>query len=130
MPAIHNLMGMGHMVVGNAPAIPLAPHTLVIVPPRQAFRIDGTIDQRKASALEAVEARLRSDAPAETVQRFVAGDDEPKVTLICGYFRASYGTSIDPFATLPFPIVEQFESADDLEYKLKSALAEINAQRW
>jgi AraC family transcriptional activator of mtrCDE len=130
MPAIHyNLMGMGHMVVGNAPAIPLAPHTLVIAPPRQPFRIDVAIDQRRSSALRVVEARLRSDAPAETVQRFVAGDDEPKVTLICGYFRASYGTSIDPFATLPSPIVEQFESADDLEYKLKSALAEINAQQ-
>jgi AraC-like DNA-binding protein len=63
------------------------------------------------------------------VQRFLAGDNEPKVMLICGYFRASYGMSIDPFATLASPIVEYFESADDLDYKLKSALAEISARQ-
>jgi transcriptional regulator GlxA family with amidase domain len=49
--------------------------------------------------------------------------------LICGYFRASYGMSIDLFAKLPSPIVERFETADDLEHKLKSALAEISAQQ-
>jgi len=42
-----------------------------------------------------VEARWQpGDAPG-TVQRLVAGDGEPEVILICGYFHASYGTSID-----------------------------------
>jgi AraC-like DNA-binding protein len=130
MPAIHyNLAGTGQMVVGAAPAIPLAPHTLVIAPPKQPFRIDVTIDQKTASALRVMEARWRSGDPPGTVQRFVAGDIEPMVMLICGYFRASYGRSIDLFATLPSPIVERFETADDLEHKLKSALAEISAQQ-
>jgi AraC-like DNA-binding protein len=130
MPAIHyNLAGVGQMVVGAAPAIPLAPHTLVIAPPRQPMRIDVTIDRGTASALRMVEAHWQSRDTPGTVQRFVAGDNEPMVMLICGYFRASYGTSIDLFATLPAPIVERFETTDDLEHKLKSALAEIDAQQ-
>src|SRR5438445_11521169 len=41
LPAIHyNLAGSGRMIVGSAPAIALAPHTLVIAPAKQPFRID------------------------------------------------------------------------------------------
>jgi len=36
------------------------------------------------------------------------------VMLICGYFRATYGSSIDLFAGLRTPIVERFEPADEL----------------
>ena len=129
LPAIHyNLAGSGEMVVGDAPAIPLDPHTLVITPPRQPFRIDVTIDHGMA-ALRVMEARWRSANSSEVLHRFVAGDIEPMVMLICGYFRASYGRSIDLFATLPSPIVERFETADDLEHMLRSALAEISAQQ-
>jgi AraC family transcriptional activator of mtrCDE len=128
LPALHyNLSGTGQMVVGNAPAIPLAPHTLIIAPPGQPFRIDVAIDQGTASTLRVVEAEWHTGDAAGVVHRFVAGDIEPMVMLICGYFRASYGTAIDLFATLPSPIVERFETADDLEHQLKSALAEIKA---
>jgi AraC-like DNA-binding protein len=130
LPALHyNLSGTGQMVVGNAPAIPLAPHTLIIAPPGQPFRIDVAIDQGMASTLRVVEAQWHAGDAAGVVHRFIAGDIEPMVMLICGYFRASYGTAIDLFATLPSPIVERFETADDLEHQLKSALAEIKAQQ-
>ena len=129
LPAIHyNLAGSGEMVVGDAPAIPLDPHTLVITPPRRPFRIDVTIDHGMA-ALRVMEARWRSANSSEVLHRFVAGDIKPMVMLICGYFRASYGRSIDLFATLPSPIVERFETADDLEHMLRSALAEISARQ-
>jgi len=49
--------------------------------------------------------------------------------LICGFFRALYGTSIDLFATLPTPIIEQFEIADDLENKLRSAMTELRTRQ-
>jgi AraC family transcriptional activator of mtrCDE len=48
--------------------------------------------------------------------------------LICGYFRALYGSSIDLFGSLTAPIVEQFEATDQLDQKLKSAMAELIAQ--
>jgi hypothetical protein len=54
------------------------------------------------------------------LQRFEIGEGEPKTALIYGYFRVSYGASIDPFASLPSPIVERFDAIDQLDHKLKS----------
>ena len=51
------------------------------------------------------------------------------VMLICGYFRATYGSSIDLFASLSTPIVERFEPADELGSKLQAALAEISGRQ-
>src|SRR5216110_416096 len=51
------------------------------------------------------------------------------VVLICGYFRATYGTSIDLFAGLSTPIVERFEPGDELGSKLQAALAEISSRQ-
>jgi AraC-like DNA-binding protein len=65
----------------------------------------------------------------ERIQRFVAGDVEPMVTLICGYFRATYGSSIDLFAGLSTPIVERFEPSDELGSKLQAAVAEISGRQ-
>ncbi len=48
--------------------------------------------------------------------------------LICGYFHASFGASVDLFASLRDPIVEQFDSGDRLDESLKSAIAELMAQ--
>jgi transcriptional regulator GlxA family with amidase domain len=45
--------------------------------------------------------------------------------MICGYFHASYGSSLDLFATLTSPIVERFDATDQLGYRLESALAEL-----
>ena len=45
--------------------------------------------------------------------------------MICGYFHASYGSSIDLFATLASPIVERFDATDQLGYRLEAALAEL-----
>jgi AraC family transcriptional activator of mtrCDE len=58
----------------------------------------------------------------------VAGEGEPQLVLICGYFRAIYGNSIDLFGSLATPIVEQFDAADQMDQKLKSAVAELVAQ--
>jgi AraC-like DNA-binding protein len=128
LPAIHyNLSGRGHVFVGDALAIPIFPHTLVIAPPHQPFRIEAAGDPGAASCLKVVERPWQPDDTAATVQRYRAGEAEPEVVLICGFFRAFYGTSIDLFGTLHAPIVEQFETADTLDSKLRSALAELRA---
>src|SRR5215471_16197370 len=98
----YNLEGIGQMFVGTGPAIPLTPHTLVITPPKQPFRIDAA----PASRTEMLEARRKSGDPFETEKRMSAGNGDPEVIMICGYFHASYGASIDLFATLASPIVE------------------------
>ncbi|HEY4367521.1 MAG TPA: AraC family transcriptional regulator [Steroidobacteraceae bacterium] len=126
-PGIHyNLGGIGRMIVADQPPIDLHPHTLAIVPARHPFRIE-VPDQATATALKAVDGRQREFSP-ETVTRYVAGDGEPKIMLICGYFRASFGAVVDLFASLPCPIVEQFEAADQVDFRLRTALAELIAQ--
>ena len=133
LPALHYaLMGKGHMIVGEGPAIPLVPHMLVIVPAGRPFRLEvpagaGATASSPGAPLKVVEGR-RSEPP-EPMQRFIAGEGEPEVTLVCGYFRAAYGMSIDPFAAMAAPVVEQFEAGDGLVRKLKTVLDELAAQR-
>jgi AraC family transcriptional activator of mtrCDE len=115
------------MVVGGFSAFPLVPHTLVITPAKKPFHIE--VDDRTATkTVNVVEAQWDSQL-GERMQRFVAGDADPMVMLICGYFRATYGTSIDLFAGLSTPIVERFEPADELGSKLQAVLAEISGRQ-
>jgi len=119
----YNLEGIGQMFVGTGPAIPLTPHTLVITPPKQPFRIDAA--PGAAARTEMVEARWKSGDLSETGKRISAGNGDPGVNMICGYFHASYGASIDLFATLASPIVERFDATDQLGYRLEAALTEL-----
>jgi AraC family transcriptional regulator, activator of mtrCDE len=125
-PAIHyNLSGAGRMIAGQWPPIPLSPHTLAVLPPRTSFKIE--VDHYSGSPLRTVEAIQFPFEPGK-LRRVVAGDGDPRVIMICGYFSASYGASIDLFARLPVPIVEKFDATDQLDQKLKSALTELVAQ--
>jgi AraC family transcriptional regulator, activator of mtrCDE len=125
-PGIHyNLTGTGRMIADRWPPIQLSPHTLAILPPRTAFKIE--VDHDSGSSLRTVESTQFPFEPGK-LRRVAAGNRDPRVILICGYFSASYGASIDLFARLPVPIVEKFDAADQLDQKLKSALAELIAQ--
>jgi AraC-like DNA-binding protein len=121
----YNLEGIGQMCVGTGPAIPLTPHTLVITPPRQPFRIDAATGRGAASRTGVQEAQWKSGDVSGTAKRISAGSSDPEVIMICGCFHASYGSSIDLFATLASPIVERFDAADQLGYRLEAALAEL-----
>jgi AraC family transcriptional activator of mtrCDE len=58
-------------------------------------------------------------------QRFIAGPALEQVNLVCGYFRASFGVGIDPFATLSTVLVEQFEETDQIHTLLTAARSEL-----
>ena len=121
----YNLEGIGQMCVGTGPAIPLTPHTLVITPPRQPIRIGAATGQGATSRTGVLEARWKSDDVSGPVKRISAGSSDPEVVMICGCFHASYGSSIDLFATLASPIAERFDATDQLGYRLEAALAEL-----
>ena len=92
-PAIHyNLSGTGRMVVGGFSAFPLVPHTLVITPAKKPFHIE-VDDRTAAKTVNVVEAQW-DPRFGERIQRFVARDVDPMVTLICGY-RATSDSSIE-----------------------------------
>jgi AraC-like DNA-binding protein len=127
-PGIHyNIAGMGRIFIGDAPPIDLQPHTLIVVPANSPFRIEVRSPRTGFASLTHVEGR-RPTRSTGIVPRYVAGDDDPEVVLICGYFHASYGSSLDLFGTLSSPIVEQFDATDQLDQKLRSALAELVSQ--
>lgn len=127
-PGIHyNLEGSGTVIVGEEPPIPLVPHTLIVVPRGRSFSIEVANAQRPGAPLATVDGHWHAHAPG-TLRRFVAGAGEPRALLICGYFRASYGGSVDLFASLTSTIVEQFDPVDRLDQTLRSALAELVAQ--
>lgn len=132
LPGIHyNLTGSGQLVTRDQRRIQLKPHTLIVLPAGHALRLevpDGPNSERDiAPNYQTKEARLHGFSPGE-LRRHVAGDAEPGVILICGYFKATYGMTIDPFAWLPSPIVEQFDATDQLDRQLRLALEELITQ--
>jgi len=128
MPGMHyNLSGSGRLVVGEMPPIELSPHTLVILPPGRPFRLEAANSRGQFTNLTHVDYKAQLEPG--TQQRFVAGDaNTPEIVLICGYFKASYGSSIDVFDRMNDPIVEFFTAKDRLEQKLKDAVAELISQ--
>jgi AraC family transcriptional activator of mtrCDE len=130
VPAMHyNLSGSGQLLVQGEEPIALAPHMLVIVPANRWFQLDAPDHRGEVSRERAVEPRGSSSVAAETLLTYLAGNEHPQVAMICGYFRATYGASIDLFASLASPIVEHFDAADQLDQKLKSVLTEIAQQQ-
>jgi AraC family transcriptional regulator, activator of mtrCDE len=121
------LEGKGRLIVGDALPMDLLPHTLAIIPGKQRLVIEADPDPQLRSIENTVEERLQKFPPGE-LRRYVAGDGEPQVVLICGFFNASFGASINLFSAVPSVITEQFDPVDQLDHKLKSALAELVAQ--
>jgi AraC family transcriptional activator of mtrCDE len=100
----------------------------VILPPGSPFRLEAANSRGQFTNLIHVDYKPQFK-PGSVQQRFVAGDaDTPEIVLICGYFKASYGSSIDVFDRLNGPIVESFAVEDRLEQKLKDAVAELISQ--
>jgi AraC-like DNA-binding protein len=130
LPAIHyTLSGGGRMKAGGDPLFELRPHTLVIMPPDRSFHIESRAPDDANAPLRSREVSMLSLDLGDKIQTFRAGAGDPQVSVICGYFRASYGLSIDLFATLRGPIIEEFEDFDHLAYNLKTVLEELSACR-
>jgi AraC family transcriptional activator of mtrCDE len=127
VPGIHYcLSGSGRLLIGDAPPIPFTPHTLAILPGGRPFKIEARTDDADP-LLGTLESRQYAVPPGD-VRRYVAGNPPPALVMICGYFRATHGASVDLFANLPAPIVERFTPADQLDHKLQSAMDELLRQ--
>ena len=122
-PGIHyNLAGDGRMSIRGGPPFQLRPHTLIIVTPNSPFWIEVPGGSVK---------RVRGQLPngeGTGIRRFLAGDREPEIILICGFFDATYGLSTELFRDLAEPIVEHFAIEDRVHSKLENALTELAAQ--
>jgi AraC-like DNA-binding protein len=126
-PGLHyNIRGTGKGYLKNGAVVDLQPHTLIIVPPNMAFRIEVPAQGRPQAPVRVHDGT--SEMRQKPLHRFVVGEGAPEVILICGYFRASYGVSTDLFQSVRAPIVEQFRREDLVEDKLRDALNELLQQ--
>ena len=126
-PGIHYVLeGTGLMYLRNEAPVNVEPHTLVIVPPNCPFRLE-VFKDGLPGATEAIVGADNMEI-VDSVYRFTAGDAGPQTVLICGYFKTLYGASMDLFESLATPIVERFCADDQLDVKLKCAMAELVAQ--
>ena len=127
LPAVHyTIQGSGRFGMGKT-SVDLEPHSLIIVPPGKTFHIDSMVEHRPVGTLEYDSIKWPLVPPGE-VRKVIAGENEPRMLVICGYFRASYGTSLDLFSSHGAPIFEKFDSKDQLDQKLRAALDELVAQ--
>jgi hypothetical protein len=127
-PGIHyDIAGMGRIFIRDDPPIDLWPHTLIVVPANSPFRIEVRSPRTGFASLTHVDGQRHTRSKG-MLRRYVAGAGDPEVVLICGFFHASYGTSLELFGNLPSPIVERFDARDQLNRKLTSAFAELVSQ--
>jgi AraC family transcriptional activator of mtrCDE len=127
-PGIHyNLQGEGWLVFEGQAPIALRPHTLIIVPANLSFTLEAAGPLALTSHVQVTDRRLVVSA-ADNFGRRQAGAPPPDLILICGYFQAVFGASIDLFTGLTAPIVEQFEPIDHIDGDLKRALDELVSQ--
>ena len=127
-PGLHYVLeGTGLMYLRNDQPVKIEPHTLIVVPPNCPFRLEVFKGEEQPGAMETVNGDDNMKL-IDSVLRFTVGDARPKTVLICGYFRTLYGSSMDLFENLSAPIIENFCAGDQLDAKLKIALAELMSQ--
>ncbi|TDY26654.1 AraC family transcriptional activator of mtrCDE [Paraburkholderia sp. BL6665CI2N2] len=126
-PGIHYILsGEGRLHIAGAGTVPLTPHTLLIVPAGHSLKLE--VPTKQAGIAPTVVPGREHKQVVDSISRFRAGNVEPMTVMICGYFRASFGASINLFGTLSTPIVEQFEASDRLDVYLRTAFDELVAQ--
>jgi len=125
-PGIHyNLSGRGRMLIAGLQPIELLPHTLIVVPHNSPFTIEVFSENAHSQELQTVNGRSVMQKKNE-IHQFVAGDPEKaEVNLICGFFKASYGQTMDLFAGLQSPIIEVFQTNEQLGERLRLAVVEF-----
>ena len=60
--------------------------------------------------------------------RVAVPNEKPEVVQICGFFNAFFGQSVGLFRDLREPVVDQFESSDKIDGKLREAMNELLSQ--
>lgn len=123
-PGLHyNIRGDGFMRIKGGPRIPLTPHLLIVMPPNTPFSVE--VDG-KGAQLKPVSADCwtRNDG----LLRVAVPEEIPEIVQVCGFFNASLGQSIQLFNELREPVMEQFESSDGIDIKLRETIDELLQQ--
>lgn len=127
VPGIHYVLkGTGRIVFKDGLSYGVEPHTLVIVPPNTPFVLESAPDE-DTTLRETLLQAGKVGVVVDSVLRIRAGegDNEAQTIMICGYFKAQYGSPPGLFEKLAAPIVEQFSAKERLDEKLGAAFEEL-----
>jgi AraC-like DNA-binding protein len=115
------LSGLGKLVLRGMAPIQLAPHSLVLLPPGLAYRLESV------SSKPLLPERWRQvcgAAPEEFLSRPIAGDCQAGVETACGELRIGLADGTELFTSLGTPIVVHFGSTEGLQDQFAMLLAE------
>ena len=122
MVVIHYvLVGTGALQVGNGRVMPFAPHSILVVPPRQRQRLS-------ASEGETEDIRAEencSPLPGRLV-KFGTGTGVGDLLILCGTISATYGGTFGFFDTLSEPIIEEVSAVEHLRSAFQLMLTELS----
>lgn len=129
LPGIYYVLeGIGFIYLYNDPPIKISAHTLIIVPPNCPFRLEVFNDEEQVRT----RAAIKSGYCLKTIDHISSSSNrpaEPKTLMICGLFKTVYGSTSGLFETLSGPIIQSFSSIDQIDDKLKIAMAELKSQQ-
>jgi AraC family transcriptional activator of mtrCDE len=92
------LSGRGRLHIRGADPVDLVPHTLLIIPPNHPLKLE--VPAQEVNVVSTTIVGREHRKVVDSINRFRAGDREPMTVMICGYFNATYGASINLFQTL------------------------------
>lgn len=120
----YNVLGTGRLYAGDAAAIKLTPHTLIIIPKGGQFRIEEDSIGGPQKEIDIGPVGNANDVRTSHIRN---GDESGSVG-ISGYIRASFGGSIDLFKSLSSPIIECFDRNSGVHENLRVAVSEFNVR--
>ena len=114
------LRGTGSLKVGDGRWAPFGPHSMIVVPARQAHAM-GEPGEAIGETLASDHCELHGDG----LVTFLAGDGTPDTLLVCGQISASYEGALGLFELFQAPIIEAFPHDSVLHQSFELMLAEV-----
>lgn len=127
LPTIHyGLTGSGMIIIEGEAAIELVPHMLVVAPANKSIDIVAAGSSFGRSRPGAGSIKKTTFLPG-SVHRWEIGEGDAAFSLVCGCFHAVYAPGLDLFASLASPVVETFDTYDQLDQVMNYAMVELAA---
>ncbi|HEY4144360.1 AraC family transcriptional regulator [Pinirhizobacter sp.] len=120
------LRGTIELLGGEHSSTALQPGTMVIVPCGKGVIVDSSVPGTVARVLDL--SALRSGTLGQSHTSVGQPTDGAGAEVICGYFKASFASTIDVFAGVPSPIIEVFDGVSRVADYLVTAVGELAGQ--
>lgn len=123
MVVIHYvLVGTGSLQIGDGRVMPFAPHSILVVPPRQRQRLSAS----EGGTEKDIRAEENCSPLPDRLVKFGTGAGGGDLLVLCGTISATYGGSFGLFDTLSEPIIEDVRAVGHLRSAFRLMLTELS----